>query len=405
MLTSSTEQKKSDDPILFSVGIIADVQYADADDGFNYARTRRRRFRPALQIAKNAINTWNNSDDKASQDKSNKHVPSLVISLGDVIDVLNSRTKPPQSVSAMKTVLTAFNAFKPTQSNTETLYQNISNGSKIYSDNTQDDNEQKIGDASDVEEEDQNEKKQKSETDWIPKYPIFHNLVGNHELYNFDRKELLTYMHGTQTDDGDVMFYYAFTPFPGYVLMMLDSYEISILGYKYCDDKHANYVEAQRLLNKYNPAEDKHVPVPTRGFDRRFRAFNGAFGKKQLQWLESQLKIAQQRKDNVILFSHVPVYTHLNRDYDILQWDYKEMIAVIDKYTCVKMYIAGHDHIGDLYKDKNGVFYVTFEGAVESVEDTNCFATAHFHNNKMELKGYGMISDRVFPFRPFRIKY
>ena len=241
---------------------------------------------------------------------------------------------------------------------------------------------------------------------WIPRFPVFHNLVGNHELYNFDRVQLLDYMHGHRhsadsVDGGDVQFYYAFTPHPNFVFIMLDAYDISILGYKYCDNKHPHYVQADKLLNEHNPNQDKHAPVPSYGLDRRFRAFNGAFGKRQLLWLEEKLKIAQKRRDNVILCCHVPVYSKRNRDYDILQWDYKEMIALIAKYSCIKMYFAGHDHIGDFCRDPVGVHHVTFEGAIEAKPNKNCFATVHFGKGQCRLKGYGMIKSRVMNFRPF----
>ena len=390
--TMASEQEikdKENEEILFSCGMIADVQYGDADDGFNFTKTRQRRFRPALKIVKNAVKIWNGND---------KNCPSFIISLGDIIDVLNSKTQPKQSQSAIKTVLTAFNQFKPTSSKKEQLLKYVEQGIKIYGDI------QSIDDKSTDEQKQDNDNNNNNDNnnddDYIPKYPFFHNLVGNHELYNFNRKELLKYMKGIEIND-DIKYYYSFTPYKGYLFIMLDSYNISSLGYQYCDNKHNNYKQAEILLNKYNPNKDKHAPVPTYGYDRRFRAFNGAFGTKQLLWFEKQLKIAQDRNDNVIILTHVPIYSNLNKDYDILQWDYKEMIQIIDKYSCVKMYFAGHDHIGDLYKDKNGVIYVTFEGVVESAQNTDCFATVSFFKNKVKIDGYGMIKSNQFTLRPF----
>merc|ERR1740123_2184433 len=108
MMASNVEQiedeKKAHDEPLFCVGMIADVQYADADDGFNFSKTVRRRFRPSLKILNNAIAAWNAKDSN--------HIPSFVISLGDIIDILNSQKEPKESLSAIKTVLSAFNAFK-----------------------------------------------------------------------------------------------------------------------------------------------------------------------------------------------------------------------------------------------------------------------------------------------------
>ena len=47
---------------LFSVGLIADPQYADMDDRYNYTRTALRHYRNGtVQIAR-AVNAWNNAE-------------------------------------------------------------------------------------------------------------------------------------------------------------------------------------------------------------------------------------------------------------------------------------------------------------------------------------------------------
>ena len=50
--------RKLDSPS-FSLGIIADVQYADAEDGWNFARTTRRAFRGSLNQLERAVDWWN----------------------------------------------------------------------------------------------------------------------------------------------------------------------------------------------------------------------------------------------------------------------------------------------------------------------------------------------------------
>ena len=41
------------------IGCVADVQWADADDGWNYDRTNRRRYRGALAMLERAVAYWN----------------------------------------------------------------------------------------------------------------------------------------------------------------------------------------------------------------------------------------------------------------------------------------------------------------------------------------------------------
>ena len=58
----------------YRIGVIADVQYADAPDGTNFARTTVRHFRGALRVLKKAVDYWNESG------------VDLVANLGDTID-------------------------------------------------------------------------------------------------------------------------------------------------------------------------------------------------------------------------------------------------------------------------------------------------------------------------------
>ncbi|CAM9395818.1 unnamed protein product, partial [Hapterophycus canaliculatus] len=43
---------------LFSFGAIADVQYADQEDGWNYAREYRRYYRGGLRQLTRAVDVW-----------------------------------------------------------------------------------------------------------------------------------------------------------------------------------------------------------------------------------------------------------------------------------------------------------------------------------------------------------
>ena len=50
------------EPAIFSLGLISDVQWADADDGWNYARTTRRCFRGALVQLTRAVDWWKSQE-------------------------------------------------------------------------------------------------------------------------------------------------------------------------------------------------------------------------------------------------------------------------------------------------------------------------------------------------------
>ncbi|XP_051523228.1 manganese-dependent ADP-ribose/CDP-alcohol diphosphatase isoform X1 [Myxocyprinus asiaticus] len=82
---------------VFTFGIIADIQYADIDDGLNFLRTRRRYYRNSLQLLRNAIQSWNEEHVK----------PGFILQLGDIIDGYNKNYEA--SDRALETVVSEFN--------------------------------------------------------------------------------------------------------------------------------------------------------------------------------------------------------------------------------------------------------------------------------------------------------
>lgn len=76
-------------------GIIADVQYADCDDGTDYSFTRQRFYRNSLSLLNNAINDWKRSADPVA----------FVLQLGDLIDGKNKIGGEAGSKKALQTAL------------------------------------------------------------------------------------------------------------------------------------------------------------------------------------------------------------------------------------------------------------------------------------------------------------
>lgn len=138
---------------LFSFGVIADVQWADDDDGFNYGGTVARRYRGAFRTLERAVEWWLALSEP----------PVFIAQLGDLIDGIN--VKLGQSVSALEASL--------------------------------------------------------RELRRAPCPAI--NLVGNHELYNFDRAVLAG---AAWLRHGDREFY-SMTPAAGWRIVVLDPCETS----------------------------------------------------------------------------------------------------------------------------------------------------------------------------------
>ena len=176
---------------LFSFGIIADVQYADVDDGHNYSRTKGRYYRNSVNLLTEAIKCWNNMSPK----------PSFMFQLGDLIDGHNRRQEGMSRLAWDKItgVLSSFDG-------------------NVY------------------------------------------HTCGNHEYYNFTHKQIAKLLpamtlSGSKDPDTDgetslQRIRYSFSPDEMFRFIVLDSYEISMLGYDLDDPEYMKGKEMITSVNK-----------------------------------------------------------------------------------------------------------------------------------------------------------
>ena len=45
--------------LLGRIGVIADVQYVDQEDGFDFSGVQRRRYRNSIEVLQRAVKHWN----------------------------------------------------------------------------------------------------------------------------------------------------------------------------------------------------------------------------------------------------------------------------------------------------------------------------------------------------------
>ena len=140
----------------FTFGVIADVQWADDEDGFNFMKTVARRYRGAFRTLTRAVDWWSELPTP----------PAFIAQLGDLIDGLN--VKLGQSTTALELAL--------------------------------------------------------GELERAPCPAV--NIVGNHELYNFDRSEL---SRASWLRHGDRE-YYSFAPADGWRVVVLDPYQVALIS-------------------------------------------------------------------------------------------------------------------------------------------------------------------------------
>ncbi len=121
--------------------------------------------------------------------------------------------------------------------------------------------------------------------------------------------------------------------------------------------------------------------------------WNGGISKTQMKWLKKELKTSEKENLKVALFCHFPIYP--NEIHSL--WNDDKVLQLINKYSCVKAWINGHNHAGD-YAEQNGIHFITMNGMVET-ESENSFSVISFTSDKIKIDGYGREQSRNLTVR------
>lgn len=232
---------------LFSFGVIADVQWLDADDGYNYARTVKRCYRGALDVLGLAVDWWCDRQDP----------PLFIAQLGDLIDGQNHAAG--QSQAALDGALAHLDR-------APCPVVNLLGNHELYN-FSRAELASRLGTAP----------------------PATGCIIG---------------------PDGDRE-YYSFMAAPGWRFLVLDAYRDAVIGYPKDDArfiKNARYLSDRNPnINPENPdaSGDWLAGIPRGDKSRRFVPYNGGLGAEQLAWLRAELRDASQHHERVIVLSHV----------------------------------------------------------------------------------------------------
>ncbi|XP_013393714.1 manganese-dependent ADP-ribose/CDP-alcohol diphosphatase [Lingula anatina] len=320
---------------LFSFGALADIQYADRDDGHNFQRTKIRFYRNAENLLKDALAEWK------------KRQPSVtfVLQLGDLIDGVNKRTN--NSEAALNRMLAIFQDLPvPT-------YPIIGNHDL---------------------------------------YNFQHSDLIQSALFDSVRK--LPQNNSDTLQDGRTCYdinepsgYYSFEPCSQYRIICLDCYDFGVPG-QHVDSPQ--YLIAKEILLQNNSNNDLNSPEGLHGCQRRFVQYNGGVGEKQLQWLRKELQLAESKDQKVIVCGHNPIFVE-SSDPQCLCWNYEEILDILHSHNNVVMYMCGHDHDGGYAIDKHGIHHVTFPGIIETPPELNAYVTIDVFTDRIEMCGLGCV--------------
>ena len=327
--------------ILFSFGLIADIQYADIEDRLNSQNTAWRRYRNSLVCLREAVTCWKSKN------------LAFVAQLGDIIDGFNSEQN--KSREALNNVLRELHKLPP-----RVGLVNVLGNHELYNFS-------------------------KAELAEIYLYP---SAVSESELVADEA-------YGLPQSTEEQKFYFVFSPHPQFRFVVLDTFDFSILGRRVSS---VDYKEALHLLTHNNKNPDLDDPSGLEGQDKRFVAFNGGVGKLQLQWLETNLAAAERESQKVIIFSHVPFHPQSCNAFSLM-WNYQEVLDVLWKFNCVVACFYGHDHGSSHVVDHHGIHYRMIEALVETPSGSNAFATVHVKKDGLYVEGHGRLESQVLKFR------
>lgn len=173
---------------------------------------------------------------------------------------------------------------------------------------------------------------------------------------------------------------------PGYMLLVLDSMDVSLNG-----STEANVAQAQVWL-------ETHADVAV---TPNAMTWNGKIGETQQEWMKNQFAIAREQNLNVVLFNHIPLLPAASTAMHVL-WNWEEITTLLEHEkhqlgTRIQAFINGHCHMGG-YAERKGIHHVTVHGQIESPEDGNAYGYLQLHPDRMELLGVGTVPSRTLAF-------
>lgn len=319
-----------------SVGLIADIQYADRGDGASF-RGRPRYYRRALPASRAAVAAFAREGVAA------------IVNLGDAVDARSSASGgggggDPPSV-CLDRVLGVFHRVERAES-----------------------------------------------------IPVRH-VYGNHELAVASREVMQKKMNiPFQIEaENQLAGYYSFLQspkpsqeknIPSVRFIVLDTYDICLQR----DPSSRKYQQAAEILRKNNPNANPKSPKGLVGTARRFVSMGGGVGTAQLDWLRRQLTLARDSGEMVIVLSHQPLLPASVREADLpasLAWNFGEVVAALRAFEdVVAACFCGHAHRSGHARDgASGIHYRLVEAALEHPEPT--FAVLEITRGCLTVRGYG----------------
>lgn len=307
---------------LFTVGLIADTQYADTDDA------PPRRFRHGLEVLKRAVAFWDTSALVAAV--------SMVVHLGNAL-ATEAGASPPAALAAHREVAGRSAAAH-----------------------------------------------------------AWHVALGPHDLAALGLAGVgaLTPLRPLPPAAA----FYAVSPSAGWRCLILDAFDVSLLG---CSRGSAGHAAALAALVRENPAvaaaagaaaDPLALPDPLAGLDghaRRFGPRGGGLSEGQLGWLREQLSLAEEAGERVLVFCHLGCLKDGCAAEGLL-FNCDEAKAAVDSFAgTVAAWVSGGDPAGGYARDGHGVHHLALASAAHCQVNHDAFGALLVHDGHMTLRMVG----------------
>jgi hypothetical protein len=193
--------------------------------------------------------------------------------------------------------------------------------------------------------------------------PHYH-VLGNHDFSVADDKKL-------QVPErlGLTSRYYSFER-GRWRFIVVDGNDVSLYAYPAGSDR---YLAAKAQYDSY---------------ERKPANYNGAVGKDQLAWLQTQFEGARKAKQRIVLFCHFPIFPENSHNL----WNDTEITKLLAEHSQIIAWVNGHNHAGNYGKD-DGVHYLTLKGMVDTEETS--YAIIDVYSDRLEVRGFGREEDRT----------
>jgi len=224
------------------------------------------------------------------------------------------------------------------------------------------------------------------------------HCIGNHCLINLPRERLHSRLGITVAEHGGGAACYTFAPHAGFRVVVLDSYDLSVIGWP---DGHERQVLASSILAAKNSNSNKNSPEGLEGLDRRFVAFGGGLSTHQLSWLDDTLQAADAARERVFVAIHTPVCPD-SAPAVCLSWHYDEVLTICGRHPSCVATLAGHAHGGGYACDAAGIHHFVFPAVLECPPGENAFGHIDIWEDSFCIAGSGRLATTpVLKYRPW----